>query len=135
MFKNILIPIEFDHEKGVKKSFKAARLLADENARFTVMYVMETVPGYVRAQIADETLEERRTEIERSLKNIAADLSGATTRLESGHAGHNILNFANDNNIDCIVLSSHTPKLEKFFLGSTANRVVTHAGCSVLVIR
>lgn len=135
MYKNILVPIEFDHEDGARKSFEAARLLADKDAKFTVMYVMEAVPGYVRGQIPEETLDERRSEMEQSLKKVASMLEGATIRLESGHAGHNIVNFANENEVDCIILSSHTPKLEKFFLGSTANRVVTHADCTVLVIR
>ena len=99
------------------------------------MYVMEAVPGYVRGQIPDETFEKRRHEIERSLEKVAGQLEGATAHLESGHAGNNIINFANENEIDCIIISSHTPKLQKFFLGSTANRVVTHAECTVLVIR
>ena len=135
MYKNILIPIEFDHEDGNKKSFQAARLLADENAKFTVIYVMEAVPGYVRGQISDDTFEKRREEVEQGLQKLASELGGATAALETGHAGHTIVNYAKAHDIDLIVLSSHTPKLEKFFIGSTANNVVTHADCTVVVIR
>jgi universal stress protein F len=135
MYKNILIPIDFDHEEGIRSTFAAARLLADENAKFTVMHIVEPIPGYVRGQIGDDILEQRSTEMKQSLEKIASDLPGAVALLETGHAGHSIVNYADENDIDCIVLSSHTPKLEKFFLGSTATRVVNHAGCTVLVIR
>ncbi|MBT8411941.1 MAG: universal stress protein, partial [Octadecabacter sp.] len=43
--------------------------------------------------------------------------------------------FATDNSIDCIIMASHQPGLEDYFLGSTAARVVRHAKCSVHVIR
>ena len=135
MYRNILIPIVFDHEDGIEKSFAAARLLADETAKFTVMHVVETIPGYVRGQIAAETLQARHDEMEQSLAHFAAKLDGATPVLIAGHTGQAIVSYASENGIDCIVISSHVPGLEKFFLGSTANRVVTHAECTVVVIR
>jgi nucleotide-binding universal stress UspA family protein len=135
MYKNILVPIELDHEEGNQKSFEAARLLADPDAKFTLMYVMEAIPGYVRGQIPDEIFVEQRREVKASLEHFAGEFEGATVHLESGHAGNAILHYADTHDIDCIVVSSHTPKLQKFFLGSTANKVVTHAGCTVLVIR
>lgn len=135
MYKNILIPIVFDHEEGIEKSFAAARLLADDTAKITVMHVVETVPGYVRGQIPEETLKQRHDEMQKALADYAAKLDGAAPLLVDGHTGQQIVNFAKENDIDCIVISSHTPSLEKFFLGSTANRVVNHTGCTVVVIR
>lgn len=135
MYKNILIPIEFDHEDGNRKCFDAARLLADKDAKFTVMHVVESIPGYVRGQIPEDALKQRHDEMQRSLEDAAAQMDGATPLLITGHTGHEIVRYAQDHDVDCIVLSSHTPNLERFFLGSTASRVVTHAGCTVLVIR
>ena len=135
MYGNILIPVELDYEEGLQKSLKAAHLLANDDAKITLMYVMEDVPGYVRGQIPEDTLKKRRSEVESALKNIASKVKGARIELESGHAGNNIVNFANESDVDCIIISSHTPKLQKFFLGSTADRVVTHADCTVVVIR
>lgn len=135
MYKNILIPVDFDHEEGIENSFRAARLLADENAKFTVMHVMEAIPGYVRGQISEDILKHRHEEMKLSLDKAASGLPGATALLETGHAAQNIVNFAERNDVDCIVLSSHTPRLQKFFIGSTAAKVVNHASCTVLVIR
>ena len=40
-----------------------------------------------------------------------------------------------ETNADLIVINSHKPGVEDYFLGSTASRVVRRAPCSVLVLR
>jgi universal stress protein F len=80
-------------------------------------------------------LEKTRHEIEKSLVQSAKALPGAVPMLTSGHAGRAIVDYASENNIDCIVMTSHKPGVEDLFLGSTAARVVRHAKCSVHVIR
>ncbi len=135
MYKNILIPVALDHDGGIEKALAAARELADASARVTVMHVIETIPGYVRGQIPEEVLEARRAEMKKTLAGIAAKMPGATAQLVTGHAGQTIVNFADDHGVDCIILSSHKPGISDFFIGSTANRVVHHAKCSVHVIR
>lgn len=135
MYKNILIPVVFDHKDGIRKALSAARLLADKDAQVTVMHVLEAVPGYVSSQISDDILENRRKESDRLLNETTAELDGARAKLVSGHAGHTIVNYSSENDIDCIILSSHKPSVMDFFIGSTASRVVHHAACSVLVVR
>jgi len=135
MYKNILVPVLFDEGHDTQASFLAARALADEGANFTVLHVMEAIPTYAALHIPDEVMANSRKEIEKSLKQIAASLPGAKTVLTSGHAGSIIVDYASDSNIDCIVMASHRPGIEDFFLGSTASRVIRHARCSVHVIR
>lgn len=36
---------------------------------------------------------------------------------------------------DLIIIASHTPDFSNYFIGATADRVVRHAKCSVLVDR
>ena len=83
MYKNILIPVVFDHKDGIQKALNAARLLADKDAQFTVMHVLEAVPGYVSSQISDDILEKRRSETERLLKKTAAERQAI-------HQGHGL---------------------------------------------
>ncbi len=135
MYANILVPVLLDEAHDSDSSFAAARALASEGARFTVLHVMETLPGYVAAEIPAEVKANTRREAEAELKQRAAALSGAGTALVSGHAGTTIVEYAQDNGIDCIVVASHKPGWENLFLGSTADRVVRHAKCSVHVIR
>ncbi len=48
----------------------------------------------------------------------------------------NIITFAEGNNIDLIVVGHRgRANLEKFLLGSVASRVISHAACSVLIVK
>jgi universal stress protein F len=135
MYKNILVPVVVGEGQDAQASFSLARALADEGAKFTVLHVMEAIPGFVAAEIPDGVLAQMHQKIENLLVESAKALPGASTQLKSGHAGTTIVEYANKNGIDCIIIASHKPGVEDFFLGSTAARVVRHATCSVHVIR
>lgn len=135
MYKNILVPVIFDELHDTQASYLVARALADEGAQFTVLHVMESIPTYVEAEIPSELMANSRKEAEKALKQSAKALPNATPVMVSGHAGRLIVDYAKENDIDCIVIASHKPGIENFFLGSTADRVVRHATCSVHVIR
>ena len=135
MYKNILVPVLFDDEHNSQMSYEVARALADDGAKFTVAHVVEAIPSFVRAEMPIGLLKTKRDELKQMLAQAAKALPGAVPELISGHAGSAILNYASENEIDCIVLASHKPGFENLFLGSTASRVVRHAKCSVHVIR
>lgn len=135
MYKKILVPVALDGDHNTQASFEAARLLADADASFTVLHVQEPIPAYVASQIPEDVFARTRHEIQENLHQSASVFPGATARLISGHPGRAIVDFADENEIDCIVIASHKPGFENIFLGSTANRVVHHAKCSVHVIR
>jgi universal stress protein F len=135
MYKNILIPAILDKLHDTQASYLVARALAGADTTFTVLHVIEAIPEYVASQIPGDVLDGARHETEHALKQSAAALPGAKTHLAYGHAGRFILDFAHENNFACIIMASHRPGLEDYFLGSTAARVVRHARCSVHVIR
>ncbi len=135
MYKDILVPVLFDEEHDTQASYLVAKALASNGAQFTVMHVLEAIPAYVEIEIPNETLAKTSHEVEKSLIQSARALPGAAVRLSTGHAGRRIVNYAEEHDIDCIVLASHRPGFEDIFLGSTASRVVRHAKCSVHIIR
>ena len=135
MYRNILIPVIFDEEHDTNASYLAARALADKDAVFTVLHVLEAIPRHVSAEISQGLLDNARREVEKKLVESARALPGAKTKLIAGHAGRSVVDFATEMNADCIVVASHRPGFEDYFLGSTAARVVRHANCSVHVIR
>ena len=57
------------------------------------------------------------------------------TEVRTGHSYNTILEVAKEKNADLIIIASHRPGLQDYFLGSTAAKVVRHANCSVLVVR
>ncbi|CUH88614.1 Universal stress protein F [Phaeobacter sp. CECT 5382] len=135
MYKNILVPVLFDEHHDTQASFLVARALADEGAKFTVVHVLETIPNYVTTEIPGEVIDQARQEVQKSLTQSARALPNSVPMLISGNPGRSIVDYADENNIDCIILASHRPGFGDFFLGSTASRVVRHAKCSVHVIR
>lgn len=135
MYKHILVPVAFGDEHDNQSAFNVARRMASEGAKFTVMHVVEPIPSFAIAQIPESVFENSRNEMKKSLEKSAAELPGATPHLVVGHPGREIVEFASKNGVDCIVLASHRPNLSNYFLGSTADRVVRHAECSVHVVR
>ena len=135
MYKNILIPVLLDDHHDTQSAFKAAQALADDGAQLTVLHVLEILPGYVAPQVPDDVMIESRKRSEAALHKVAEGLPGAKVQMATGHSGRLIVDHAAENDVDCIIISSHQPGFEDYFLGSTAARVVRHARCSVHVIR
>ena len=135
MYKNILVAIALDHSPDSNKAIEVARLLAEDDAMITALHVIEKVPAYVANLIPDEVLVGRRPEAETELKAELGGLKDVTPVVVRGHAGRTIVKYAADSEVDCIVMSSHRPGLQDYFLGSTAQRVVRHAPCAVHILR
>lgn len=135
MYKNILVPVLLDDEHDNSVSFDVARTVARDGATFTLLHVVEAIPSYVAAEVPHELMEKNRANAAKALDAAATALDGAKTEMVVGHAGRTIVDFAQSHDIDCIVIASHKPGLEDYFLGSTASRVVRHAPCAVHVIR
>jgi len=135
MYKNILVPILFDDHHDSQASFLVAKALAGEGAKVTVVHVLENLPGYAATYITPDILAKMRHDTQQALDTAANAIPGAKTALLQGNAGRQIVDFAADNGVDCIVMRGHKPGLADLLLGSTADRVVRHAKCSVHVIR
>ena len=135
MYKNILVPVLFDEDHDTEASYRAAKTLADKGAKFTVMHVLEAVPVYAMSHVPADAMIAAREEIESRLEETAAKLPGSERVLTSGNAGHRIVEYAEQHNIDCIIVASHRPGFGDYFLGSTAAKVVRHSKSAVHVIR
>lgn len=135
MYANILVPIMLDTDTNIERSFAAAKALANPDAKLTVIHVNEPVPTYAVGEFPTDILVQARSEMRAALDEAAAKLPGATSALLIGRAGHEILKYAEDHSVDCIIIASHQPDFSDYFLGSTASRVVRHAKCCVHVLR
>ncbi len=129
------MPIALDHGRDSNEALKIARVLADEGAKITALHVMEEVPSYVAQYLPEGQMEANEKELKNRLISELAGVAGVEVAVIAGHAGHTIVDYAAHNEIDCIVVASHRPGLQDYFLGSTAARVVRHAPCAVHVSR
>ncbi|MDU8945514.1 universal stress protein [Ovoidimarina sediminis] len=135
MYKHILVAVAFHEDQDYGKALKAAARLADADGRVTFLHVREAVPSSALAYIPSDYASEVRQEILDRLDRLAAQMENGSGVLVEGHSGRTILEWATKHDVDCIVIASHRPGLQDYFLGSTAGRVVRHATCSVHVTR
>lgn len=135
MYQNVLVPIALDHDRNTAEALEIAKAIAEDGAKITALHVMEEAPAYVAQYLPEGQLENNVNELERRMQDELKDMPGVAVAVISGHAGHAIVDYAKRNDVDCIVVASHRPGLQDFFLGSTAARVVRHAPCAVHVSR
>ena len=110
--------------------------LGGGEARIILANILEELPGYVAVELPAGLVEQSRKDAEEKLKAIAADAGvEAEVAVRVGHPGNQILELADETKADLIIVASHRPGLQDYFIGSTAGRVVRHANCSVLVTR
>ncbi|NOD64226.1 MULTISPECIES: universal stress protein [unclassified Ruegeria] len=135
MYHNILVPISFDAERDTSGPLKLAQLLATPDAQVTLLHVVEHIPNYAISYMPPEYLTEARKAIQTELDELAAQLPNARGLVIEGHSGRTILDWAEANSPDLIIMASHRPGMQDLLLGSTASHVVRHAGCAVHVVR
>jgi len=135
MYSNILVPVSFDSERDSSGAIDIAKALSAEGAQITLIHVMESLPGYAIAYMPADMAAESRIAIEKELAEKGADLPNANVVVIEGHSGRTIVDWAAENDVDCIVIASHRPGMQDLLLGSTATAVVRHAKCAVHVLR
>lgn len=135
MYHNILVPIAFDDERDTSAPLKLAEILATPQARITLLHVVEHIPAYAISYMPADFLAETRKAIQQQLGDMAAKLPNATAVVIEGHSGRSILDWADKNGPDLIIIASHRPGMQDLLLGSTAAQVVRHARCAVHVVR
>lgn len=134
MYKTILIPVALEHPE--ERAIAVAKTLLSPGGKLTLLNVVEEIPAYVAAYLPAGTVERTVADALATLETIATDTGVACSAdAVRGHASQKILDYAERNDAECIVIASHNPGLEDYFLGSTAARVVRHARCSVHVLR
>lgn len=133
----------------------ATKLTLPSNTEVVAATAIEALPPEVpewmamagRSAEAAEMIDRWTRDVERDKQNARNELQGvmATQRqpfaaaevvVAEGHSAEQILNLAGERQVDLIVLGSQGKgMLKRFLIGSTSDKVLTHAACSVLVAR
>jgi nucleotide-binding universal stress UspA family protein len=135
MYRRILVPIAFDHDRDSDSAVEVARALLAEGGTITALHVMEDLPGYIAQLIPEGQREQQRDDIAAHLREAIGEAWNTDVAVIVGHSGRSIVDYAEQNGVDCIIVASHRPGLQDYLLGSTAARIVRHAPCAVHVIR
>lgn len=143
-FKQILCAVDFSDQSVA--AFQQAVELARQGARHLyVLHAIEAQPVAPDLLGLDEVgemalkLEEKASAaMERLLASAAEELNGipVTAEVTAGRAFVEILNHARKWSVDLIVLGAKGANaLTQIVVGSTAERVLKDAQCSVLIVK
>lgn len=135
MVKSVLIPVALDHESLVEKKIATARRIMAGGGTISLLTVLEQIPGFTQEFVTVKSENHLTNKVMENLKRLANGADDIKCFVESGKPGLKIVEFAEDNGIDLIIVGAHHPTAMDYFLGSTAARVARRAKCSVLVER
>jgi len=142
MFKQLLLPLDISEGEHSIKALQAAVQLAQANQ--AQLHIFTVLPGFGSPLVANyfprQSMEKALEAIYQKLQDLVNPHipEGLEVKLRAveGKPYKQILKEAKRIHADLIVIPSHSPKaVERFFLGSTAARVVERAEVSVMVIR
>lgn len=136
MYKTILIPVDMSNVAEVNTIIDSASVHGDSSSKIILLNVVEEIPNWAAVELPSGILDKS---VQSSWKELQALAGSADTEIEVevriGHPYKTILEVAEEKSADLIIVASHQPGLQDYFLGSTAAKVVRHAKCSVLVVR
>ena len=140
--KKILVPIDFSNLS--KDALPYAVLLAGRyGAELLLLHIVEKFPidSLLGRELTNQTTVPLMKQAEADLECLAAELSKrtgvkTTVVVRDGKPFAEICDAAKTGGADLIVLTTHgCTGLKHVWLGSTAERIVRHAPCPVLVVR
>ncbi|GDY22118.1 hypothetical protein LBMAG56_34650 [Verrucomicrobiota bacterium] len=140
-FQHLLVPVDFSpaNDEALRHAVRIATIFG---SHITLLHVIEPPPypewGYAHLTRRDEGLKQAAR---LKLATLSADLQrrGCTVnpvRVTTGDADSQICRMAGELHASLVVIATHGHSaLAQMFLGGTAERVLRHAPCPVLVVR
>jgi nucleotide-binding universal stress UspA family protein len=121
----------------------AAMLARSTGARLIVIYTAPSLSQYVGFHVPPSTIESFVGEIVSGAENameafVAENFAGlpVTSKVLIGYAAEEIINRADEENVDMIVMGTHgRTGIDRILFGSVAEKVVRNAKQPVLTIR
>ena len=138
MYRRILVGI--DGSDGSRAALRqAVRLARELGAELHALGVEEHLPRFVATVGELEEAKEERDAFFQRVMDEASQVAHEAgvelrTMIAAGNAAKVLVEHARQQGIDLLVLG-HTRSVWGNLLGSTADRVVDHAHCDVLIVR
>jgi nucleotide-binding universal stress UspA family protein len=142
------IAFSTDFSENANQAFDLAFDLAKKyGARLVLLHVVpplvfpsptmeEFISEQANYQFIEQVIQRSAEQMESSYVQRMGGYSNVQVRILSGHPASEILNFIEQEQMDLVVMGTHGfSGLAHFFLGSTAEKVVRRAGCSVLTVK
>ncbi len=135
--KTVVVPVDFSVESAaaIRTALEFVEQPADVHAIHVLLPLDVASPGVLWGTVDDES---RKKAAQRHFTEYLQklEISDVTTIVQAGDPGLEIADYAKQCGAELIVIPSHGYHgVKRFLLGSTAERVIRHADCPVLVLR
>jgi nucleotide-binding universal stress UspA family protein len=138
-YHSLLVP--FDGSESSRKALaRAAEMAKEDNGQVTVLYVIpryEEMMEFYRSDSIKKSLRAEAEKVVGEARKIATGLGiDVRTEIREGHASDEIVAAADKLENDLIAMGTYGWKgVNHAIMGSTTNRVISHAACPVLVVK
>ena len=146
MYKKILVPLDgsgfaecsLEHVKAVTSGSSASKIIL-----FSVVEPLSTETVYALTIAGDDLLRkaemDNQTEARNYIGKVKNKLAKSGLKVETvvidGRAAEEILDYAKNNKVDLIVMSTHGKSgISRWFFGSVAHKVLQHSSIPILLI-
>lgn len=141
-FRKILVPVDFSENSRLGLEY-AMRFAREFRARVLVFHSV-FVPAYVlgneyTAREVPNLIAIQQDYAKEEMEQLREEVSGKGSEIETeigfGSPVEQISDYVAQEDVDLIITSTHgRTGLQRVFIGSTAERIVRHAPCPVLVV-
>lgn len=141
-FRKILVPVDFSENSRLGLEY-ALRFAAEFRASLVIFHSVLAMPyvlgdEYIAREMPDlitNQQEYANEEMEKLRKKVSGKPGDIETEIAFGSPVERITDYVAKKDIDLIIISTHGRSgLQRVLIGSTAERIVRHASCPVLVV-
>jgi universal stress protein F len=133
MYRHILVPVAYEPGIDAADELAAARQLVSPGGQVTLLHAMDPVPALAIDYLPQGWRADLVAALQADLARQAETVPNGRIALVEGEPARAILDFAEAEGVDCIVMASH--RIDTALFGSTAARICRHAPCAVHLLR
>ena len=139
VYRHILVPTDFS-TFSESAALRARALAKAFSARLSLLHVVDYVPpAYVAVELPEQygseewLMEKARRQLEEWAGTV--ELSAVSKWVRIGVPKSTVIDVAEEEDVDLIVIGTSSPDILKRFVGSTTTGVLQHAPCDVLSVQ
>ncbi len=138
-YGSLLVPFD-GSDSSQKALLRACDLSKSDGSEVSVLYVIpryEEMVDFFKTESIKKSLYQEAERIAEGAKKIAASRSVSIKAVvQEGHASEKVVELAGTFKHDLIVMGTHGWRgVNKAIMGSTAERIIAHANCPVLIVK
>jgi nucleotide-binding universal stress UspA family protein len=133
-FKKIIVPTDFSDREEVERDI-AWKLAKSFGSDLTLLHVLELHDYEFSPRVLDELFDSLLKRLKKRKTREKADIKVSEEVIRAINASVGIVDYAETHHFDLIVISTCVQtKLERFFLGSTTEKVISYTHVPIFAI-